>query len=57
MQDLGSTVLCSTPSYALVIAETAAEMGIDPASLALRVGMFGAEPWSNAMRVDLETSW
>ena len=50
MQDLGSTVLCSTPSYALLMAEAAAEEGIDLTALALKVGMFGAEPWSDAMR-------
>jgi phenylacetate-CoA ligase len=54
MQDFGSTVLCCTPSYALLIAETLAEEGIDPASLRLKVGLFGAEPWSEEMRREIE---
>jgi phenylacetate-CoA ligase len=54
MQDFGSTVLCCTPSYALVIAETGAEMGVDFARLPIRVGFFGAEPWSEAMRQEIE---
>ena len=57
MQDLGSTVLCSTPSYALLMAEAAAEEGIDLTALALKVGMFGAEPWSDAMRAEIEARW
>jgi len=57
MQDLGSTVLCSTPSYALLMAEVAAEEGIDLTALALKVGMFGAEPWSDAMRAEIEARW
>jgi phenylacetate-CoA ligase len=54
MQDFGSTVLCSTPSYALLIAEMAAEEGVDMAALPLRVGIFGAEPWSDQMRQEIE---
>ena len=54
MQDFGSTVLLSTPSYALNIADTMADLGIDPATLKLRVGVFGAEPWSEAMRDEIE---
>lgn len=54
MQDFGSTVLLSTPSYALNIADAMADMGIDPATLKLRVGVFGAEPWSEAMREEIE---
>jgi phenylacetate-CoA ligase len=54
MQDFGSTVLMSTPSYALNIAETMAEMGVDPKSLKLKVGIFGAEPWSEGMRGEIE---
>jgi phenylacetate-CoA ligase len=54
LQDFGANVLCSTPSYALNIAEIADQMGIDLRSLPLRVGMFGAEPWSQAMRHELE---
>lgn len=54
MQDYQTTVLCSTPSFALYIYDVACEMGIDIAALPLRVGIFGAEPWSNAMRREIE---
>jgi phenylacetate-CoA ligase len=54
LQDFGSTVLCCTPSYALLIGETVAEESIDPASLRLKVGLFGAEPWSEQMRRAIE---
>ena len=53
MQDFGSTVLASTPSYALYMAEVVAEMGVRE-QLKLRVGFFGAEPWSENMRQDLQ---
>jgi phenylacetate-CoA ligase len=55
MEDFGSSVLCCTPSYALNIAEVLKEMKIDIGSLKLRVGIFGAEPWSEAMRKEIET--
>jgi phenylacetate-CoA ligase len=55
MRDFGSTVLCSTPSYSLLIAEVAEEDGADLKSLALKVGMFGAEPWSERMREEIES--
>ncbi|MDX9788386.1 MAG: phenylacetate--CoA ligase [Desulfobacterales bacterium] len=54
MQDFGSSVLMCTPSYALNIAEVMEEMGVDPKSLNLRVGVFGAEPWSENMREEIE---
>jgi phenylacetate-CoA ligase len=55
MQDFGSTVLTCTPSYALVLAETAKQMGVDLRETAnLRVGFFGAEPWTELMREDIE---
>jgi phenylacetate-CoA ligase len=54
MQDFGSTVLTSTPSYALFMAEEAEAEGIDIKKLKLRVGIFGAEPWSEAMRSEIE---
>jgi phenylacetate-CoA ligase len=54
MRDFGSTVLCCTPSYALSIAEVAEEDGLDPGSLSLEVGLFGAEPWSELMRAEIE---
>ena len=55
LQDFGCTFICCTPSYALYIAETLEEMGIDPASLPLRVGFFGAEPWTENMRKEIES--
>ena len=54
INDFKASVLCATPSYALNIAEIAQKMGIDLRQSALRVGLFGAEPWSDAMRRDLE---
>jgi phenylacetate-CoA ligase len=54
IQDLGSTVLCCTPSYALYLAEAATEMGVDLRETGLRVGIFGAEPWSERMRQEIE---
>lgn len=54
MQDFGTTVLFSTPSYALTIAEKAKDMGIDLRGLPLRVGIFGAEPWTAEMRKEIE---
>jgi phenylacetate-CoA ligase len=57
MRDFGVTVVICTPSYALYLAEAAADMGIDPRSLPLRVGMFGAEPWSDNMRLEIEERW
>jgi len=56
MQDFGSTVLCCTPSYALVIAEAGREMGVDFGKLPLRVGFLGAEPWSQTMRLEIEAA-
>ncbi|MCW9050032.1 MAG: phenylacetate--CoA ligase [Deltaproteobacteria bacterium] len=54
MQDYRSSALVCTPSYGLTLADRMEKQGIDPASLALRVGLFGAEPWSEQMRVELE---
>jgi len=54
MQDFGSTVLTCTPSYSLYMAEEAREAGIDFRDLKLRIGIFGAEPWSEDMRADIE---
>jgi phenylacetate-CoA ligase len=54
MKDFGSTVLLSTPSYALNLADAMDAMRIDPKSLSLRVGIFGAEPWSENMREEVE---
>ncbi|MCC6776139.1 MAG: phenylacetate--CoA ligase [Hyphomicrobiales bacterium] len=52
--DFAADVICATPSYALNIAEVAAAAGVDLRPSRLRVGVFGAEPWSNAIRHDLE---
>lgn len=54
MEDFGSSVLCCTPSYALNIAEVMKEQGVDPHKLKLRVGIFGAEPWTEGMRKEIE---
>jgi phenylacetate-CoA ligase len=52
--DFGARVLCATPSYALNIAEVGVRMGVDLRQAPLRVGVFGAEPWSDAVRRELE---
>ncbi|MGF1585483.1 MAG: phenylacetate--CoA ligase family protein [Bacteroidales bacterium] len=55
MQDFNTTVLACTPSYALYLAESIDEMKIDRSSLKLRVGVFGAEPWTENMRREIES--
>ena len=55
LQDFGPTAISCTPSYALYLAEKGEEMGIDMKSLKLRVGILGAEPWSEKMRQEIET--
>ncbi len=54
MKDFGSTILTCTPSYALHIAEVMEEMGISKEDLKLKGGLFGAEPWSENMRKQIE---
>ncbi len=55
MEDLGATVIAGTPSYTLVVAETAAEEGIDLRSrMKVSAGFFGAEPWTEGMRSEIE---
>lgn len=54
MQDFGTSVIACTPSYALFLAEVMNDMGIAPEDLKLRVGIFGAEPWSESMRKEIE---
>jgi len=54
MRDFKTTALVSTPSYALLIGETLREAGIPLSSLSLKWGLFGAEPWSEAMRQEIE---
>ncbi|ADY54553.1 phenylacetate-CoA ligase [Syntrophobotulus glycolicus DSM 8271] len=55
MQDFGTTTLIATPSYALYIAEVAEQSGIDIASLKLKTGLFGSEPWTEEMRKEIES--
>lgn len=56
IEDFGATVLTCTPSYALVLAEEAADLGIDFKSrMKVRVGIFGAEPWTEEMRWEIES--
>lgn len=55
MQDFKPTILCGTPSYILHLAEIAAEMGVDFKDLHFKSGIFGAEPWTENMRTELES--
>jgi len=57
LKDFGSTAISCTPSYALSLYETAIEEGIKIEDLKLRVGVFGAEPWTDAMRQEIESKW
>lgn len=54
MQDFGSDILCCTPSYAMYMAEELEKAGVDTSRLALRAGIFGAEPWTEEMRLQIE---
>ncbi len=56
MMDLGATILCCTPSYAAYLGESLKEKGLTPADLKLKAGIFGAEPWTNEMRRDIEAA-
>ena len=56
MQDLQSTVLACTPSYAAYLGETLKDMGLTPDDICLKAGIFGAEPWTEEMRRDIEKS-
>ncbi len=56
MKDLHATILCCTPSYAAYIGETLKEMGLTPDDIDLKAGIFGAEPWTEEMRRDIEKS-
>jgi len=56
LEDYGSDIICCTPSYALFIGETIKEKGIDAKDLKLRAGIFGAEPWTEEMRKEIEKS-
>jgi phenylacetate-CoA ligase len=54
LHELGAQVLVSTPSYALVIAQTVHDEGIDPRTLRLELGLFGGEPWTQGIREEIE---
>ncbi|GHU52431.1 phenylacetate-coenzyme A ligase [Clostridia bacterium] len=54
IKDFGSTFICCTPSYALFIAETMKEMGVTKSDIKLKAGLFGAEPWTEEMRKEIE---
>jgi phenylacetate-CoA ligase len=56
LADLGATGLACTPSFALLLAERAEEAGVRR-QIRLRYGVFGAEPWSEALRLKLESAW
>jgi phenylacetate-CoA ligase len=55
MRDFGSTILCSTPSYALFLYESIIAAGMSIDDLKLHTGIFGAEPWSEKMRAEIES--
>ncbi|HXE95728.1 MAG TPA: phenylacetate--CoA ligase [Dongiaceae bacterium] len=55
MQDYKSTALVCTPSYAITLADMMEKQGIDPQTLSLKFGLFGGEPWSEAMRAEIES--
>lgn len=57
MGDFRTTILTCTPSYAIFLAEQAEGWGIDPKDTALRIGILGAEPWSEGMRREIEALW
>lgn len=54
MQDFKPAAICCTPSYALYIAEVGKEMGVDFSGLSMKAGIFGAEPWTDVMRIEIE---
>ena len=56
MQDLSSTILCCTPSYAAYLGESMKEMGLGPDDIPLKAGIFGAEAWSEEMRQDIQNT-
>ena len=57
MEDFGTTLLACTPSYALHLAEAREEAGMDRKAFKIRYGVFGAEPWSERMRGQIEDKW
>ena len=56
MKDFGATAICCTPTYFLHIIDRAAQLGVDLKALPLRVGVFGAEPWTDSMRRHIESA-
>lgn len=54
LKDFGAEVLCCTPSYAIYLADEIAKMGLTPADFNIKSGLFGAEPWSQEMRLDIQ---
>ena len=56
IKDLSATILCCTPSYAAFLGERMKEMGMGPADIPLKAGIFGAEAWSEEMRRDIEAT-
>jgi phenylacetate-CoA ligase len=57
MKDFSPRILACTPSYALYMADEAREMGLDPRESSWEIGIFGAEPWSDSMRNEIESTW
>ena len=57
MADFKPRILACTPSYALYMADEAREMGLDPRESSWEIGIFGAEPWSESMRKEIEATW
>jgi phenylacetate-CoA ligase len=57
MTDFKPRILACTPSYALYMADEAREMGLDPRESSWEIGIFGAEPWSESMRKEIEATW
>lgn len=57
MTDFKPRILACTPSYCLYMSEEAKEMGLDPRESSWEIGVFGAEPWSNSMRTEIENTW
>ena len=57
MNDFKPRILACTPSYALYMADEAREMGLDPRDSSWEIGIFGAEPWSESMRKEIEATW
>ncbi len=57
MYDFGTTILACTPSYAIYMAEEAKTIKIEPEKSTIKIGILGAEPWSEGMREEIETLW